>query len=78
MARRCIWSKNIRAKHISNILGSFQAFKYSPCLPVLAVVVQVFVSPWVLLLYPVWILPVTLGLGLYGGLSQVGGVWRLV
>ena len=44
----------------------------------LAVVVQVFVSPWVLLLYPVWILPVTLGLGLYGGLSQVGGVWRLV
>jgi len=39
----------------------------------------VFVSPWVLLLYPVWILPVTLGLGLYGGLSQVswrGDLWR--
>ena len=33
--------------------------------------VQVFVSPCVLLLYPVWILPVTLGLGFYGGLRQV-------
>jgi len=31
----------------------------------------VFVSPCVLLLYPVWILPVTLGLGFYGGLRQV-------
>ena len=40
---------------------------------------QVFVSPCVLLLYPVWILPVTLFLGLYGGLSQVswsGASWR--
>ena len=32
---------------------------------------QVFVSPCVLLLYPVWILPVTFGLGFYGGLRQV-------
>ena len=32
---------------------------------------QVFVSPCVLLLYPVWILPVTLGLGFYSGLRQV-------
>ena len=36
-------------------------------------------SPCVLLLYPVWILPVTLGLGVYGGISQVSWychTWR--
>ena len=40
---------------------------------------QIFVSPCVLLLYPVWILPVTLGLGVYGGISQVSWychTWR--
>lgn len=35
----------------------------------------IFVSPCVLLIYPVWILPVTLGLGLYGGVSQVSWYW---
>ena len=32
-------------------------------------------SPCVLLFYPVWIIPVTLGLGVYGGFSQVSWYW---
>jgi hypothetical protein len=39
----------------------------------------VFVSPVVLLVYPLWILPSTIALGLYGGLRQVswsGAHWR--
>jgi len=36
----------------------------------------IFVSPCVLLLYPVWILPVTLLLGLYGGYSQLAWSWE--
>jgi len=35
----------------------------------------VFVSPCVLLLYPVWIMPVTLCLGVYGGITQVSWYW---
>lgn len=35
----------------------------------------IFVSPCVLLLYPIWIIPVTLGLGIYGGVSQVSWHW---
>ena len=36
---------------------------------------KIFVSPFVLLLYPVWIIPVTFGLGIYGGFSQVSWYW---
>ena len=36
---------------------------------------QVFVSPCVLLVFPVWILPVTVFLGIYGGVSQVSWHW---
>jgi len=36
----------------------------------------IFVSPCVLLLYPVWILPVTLLLGFYGGYSQLAWSWE--
>ena len=36
---------------------------------------QVFVSPCVLLFYPLWIFPVTFGLGIYGGLSQISWHW---
>ena len=36
---------------------------------------QIFVSPFVLLFYPVWIIPVTFGLGIYGGFSQVSWYW---
>ena len=32
---------------------------------------KIFVSPCVLLFYPIWIVPVTLGLGVYGGFSQI-------
>lgn len=32
-------------------------------------------SPFVLLVYPLWIVPVTLGLGLYGGLRVVSWYW---
>jgi len=35
----------------------------------------VFISPCVLLVYPVWIFPVTLFLGLYGGFSQISWNW---
>ena len=40
---------------------------------------QIFVSPCVLLFYPIWIFPVTIGLGIYGGFSQVSwycATWR--
>ena len=32
-------------------------------------------SPCVLLFYPIWIIPITLGLGLYGGFSQISWYW---
>merc|ERR1711923_51751 len=35
----------------------------------------IFVSPCVLLFYPIWIIPITLGLGLYGGFSQISWYW---
>ena len=32
-------------------------------------------SPCVLLFYPLWIIPVTIGLGVYGGFSQISWYW---
>ena len=32
-------------------------------------------SPFVLLFYPLWIVPVTLGLGLYGGIRPISWYW---